>query len=534
MAGMLLKWLASCAALLLWASVAQAQATLPTAATASQGEDLQSTAPTAEQAELRGQWRATPTPQTGLALHAALLAAGQRDDAKRLAQTLERRFAEQPVARAQLGYFWFQINEFKRSQAAFEAALRGDVWSAEQRRNLHLALASAAEAVGDLGAAIGAVLPLCETQDPAMLLRLGRLYLGDRNRPAALAVARRLQKAATTPEQQTAAEELMVDVVQPANDTVGFYHLNQAYKHIRHHDDEAAALSFERAFALGAGRGFHFADGAYAAKRIADNALAVKWFRFALDLDSEDHAFAVQQAYGFRREVETLERQFGGQIGSPFHAGMLNVWQVGVEAFWQPPTIGFRNGQVLQVLARTYENLRNGGYGAIGWRTAQAAFGVKYKPISGENLMISLEKLVAIGTQASDDWLVRLGWSGGTNTDVLVGGGNWPSWQVFSEAAWFVQAGRLLVAGEGRLGWTLALPRVPALTLTPHALLAAEYDTASQQQHALAVGPGLNVRWWFDGDAFHAPRRWLELHGSWRWGDADRAGGPMLRATLTL
>ncbi len=485
-------------------------------------------------AALRARWQRQATPDVGLQILAALVAAGQPAQAKQWALQLEQRYPAQPVVRADLGYFWYQIADFKRAQAAFAAALQGDVWSAEQRRNLQLALATAAEQAGDLATAIGALLPLCHDGDVALLLRVGRMYLNDRNRPAALAMARRIQKLARTPEQLTAAEEFMVDVVQPANDTVGFYHLNQGYKHIRQHDDAAAVEDFARAFAVGAGRGFHFADGAYAAKRVANNPLSVKWFHFALDLDSEDHAFDPQQAYGFRREIETLERQFGGQIGSPFHAGMLNVWQVGLEGYWQPPVIGFRNGQVLQVIARMYENLRNGGYGAIGWRTAQAAFGVKYKPLFDQNVMISLEKLVAMGGQASDDWLVRLGWSGGTNIDVRVAGGNWPSWRVFTEAAWFVQASRLLVAGEARLGWTVAAPRWPQWTVAPHALLAAEYDTAAQQPRALAAGPGLDLRWWFDGDEFHAPRRWLEVHGSFRWGDADRAGGPMLRATLAL
>lgn len=509
-------------------ATAHAQVAAPAAATPVEAPADPATA------ALQARWRSEPNPQLGLQILTALMAAGQPAQAKQWALQLEQRFATQPVVRAELGYFWYQVSDFKRAQAAFAAALQGELWSAEQRRNLQLALATAAEQTGDLATAIGALLPLCNDGDAALLLRVGRMYLNDRNRPAALAMARRIQKLARTPEEQTAAEEFMVDVVQPANDTVGFYHLNQGYKHIRQHDDAAAVQDFARAFEVGAGRGFHFADGAYAAKRVANNPLAVKWFHFALDLDSEDHAFAAQQAYGFRREIETLERQFGGQIGSPFHAGMLNVWQVGVEGYWQPPVIGFRNGQVLQVIARMYENLRNGGYGAVGWRTAQAAFGVKYKPLFDQNVMISLEKLVAIGSQASDDWLMRLGWSGGTNIDVRVAGGNWPSWRVFTEAAWFVQASRLLLAGEARLGWTVAAPRWPQWTVAPHALLALEYDTASQQRRAAAAGPGLDLRWWFDGDDFHAPRRWLELHGSFRWGDADRAGGPMVRATLSL
>ena len=52
---------------------------------------------------------------------------------------------------------------------------------------------------------------------------------------------------------------------------IGQRELNEAYSHLRARDDRAAMAAFQRGFATGEGTWTHYADAAYAAKRLGDN-----------------------------------------------------------------------------------------------------------------------------------------------------------------------------------------------------------------------------------------------------------------------
>ena len=487
-------------------------------------------------------WNQEPTPERGLALLAILLQADplprtQMLHARALATAMGVRFAGQPLVRAQLGYFWFRMEDFRQARADFYQSLRGQIWSPEQRRNLHVALANSAAAMGDAAGAVDALRPVALASDPTMLVLYGRAQVAAKQRQPALATGRYaadVAEAVEDPEVGRQAAALIHMALKPGNDPKASRQLNQGYGYLRHGEDAKGLAAFEAGFALGGGKAFHYADAAYAAKRLSKNSVAARHFRFALELDQADPSFQPQQVFGYTREIEVLEREFGAQIGSPYQAGALDVWQVAAEGFWQPPEFGYRNGQTLQFFTRTFANLRSGAAGAVGGDTLQGGVGVRYKPWASQSAVFSLERMVALGKRASDDWLLRTAYSVGVGTELQVQRRWWTAWQVYADVAWYTDAARLLASSEGRYGPALSMEGWPELILQPCAIATVEVDTAAYQPAVAVVGAGANARVWFGQKRHRAPSSWLEVHGSYRFATAERGAGPVLRATLWL
>lgn len=516
---------------------AAALATQPTSTEAAAALATQATATEAadpEAADYRARWSRGPDADLAYAWLRWAIGRGDRVQARRVADVIDRALSNAPVVRAELGYFWFADQQFRRAQLAFAQALLGSLWTPEQRHNLMLARAAAAEEASEFATAVGVLQALAVGGDPKVLHRLARVYMADRNRPAALAVARGLRDKARSPAEREEALALLNELLRPPTATPAFRLLIRAYRELLAGDDAAAERSFALAFSRGAGAAFHFADAAYAAKRLGDATRSVAWFKFALDLDRDDRTFTPTQFYNFRREIETLERTWGAAIGTPWHAGQLQVAQAAADGWWQPPRIGFNNGRTLQVTGRFLVALRNGAAGVTGWPTLMAAPGLRVKPLTRWNFVAAVERLFDVGGSATSDWLIRMGLSEGTSTDVRPVLRHWPDWQVFAEANAFIGQRRILAGTEGRAGWSVAGPRWQELIWTPHLVVVGEYDSAAVERWVAGLGPGLSLRAWFDADETRAPRRWLELRASYRWGVGDRVGGASLNATLGL
>ena len=516
----------ACGLLTAFPSAAAADAPLPASVTPTAPDPI---------AEARTAYQREPTSAfLGRSLLDALVRSGQVEAAKRLVFELTQRFPDDAQLWAQTGYLQFSLREFKHAQAAFGRALVGGEWLPDQRRNLAFAEADSALAAGDPAGAVAALLALHADEDPTVQLRLGRAQLAMRDRPTALATAKWLVVHAPDADFQRAGESLMGDALEGFVDPRAFKQLNLGYAYLRQHDDAAGLAAFERGFAMGVGKAFHYADAAYAAKRLNDNIKSIRYFRFCLDLAEYEHSFSEQRMFGYRREIEVMERRWGILIGTPYHAGELDVWQGGIEVYWQPPVIGYRDGRTVQFFARTFLNFRNGMSGPTGGDTTQESLGIRFKPLASQNIALTAERLFAVGRYSVNDWLFRVGYSTGDGTDLRVDRGDWQSWQVYSEAAYYVSARRLLVGAEVRYGVALPIPGYNHMTIYPHLLIGVDYDSASRDELVDAVGPGLSLRTWFGDDRYRAPRGWLELNGQYRFADAERGRGPALRATLSF
>ena len=165
--------------------------------------------------------------------------------------------------------------------------------------------------------------------------------------------------------------------------------------------------------------------------------------------------------------------------------------------------------------------------------SVQAGVGLSAKPFGAANLVLAAERLIAVGRNARDDWLLRASWSAGRGYEGRPGQTRWPFWSVYLDGAIIDPADPdLFGAAETRAGWTFAV--AGPLEVTPHGLISGliqedPFDTVS----LLEAGPGATVTWRLGGDRYRAPGAALTLSAHYRFriaGNADGGGGP----TVTL
>ena len=496
--------------------------------------------------------------QLNLLLLDVLTRKGQLDAARAQADALLKRYPDEPRVYAQHGFLAQKAADPAVAEQDFAHALKGTEWTPQERRNLDLAWSDSAYSAKHPQAALEALAPLQDQPDADVQLRLAqsRLQLGDR---AGAAQAAKLAAEHTTdPERQRYAQALLAQATAPQADAAapdtpsaaGQRALNEAYDHLRARDDRAALAAFQRGFATGQGNWSHYADAAYAAKRLGDNPTAIKLFHDSLDhADADakgdsggngDDRLPADRRFGYRREIEQMQRTWGMVLSGAYQTSAfglpntVNVAQGGAEVYWQPPGIGYRDGSIFQLFVRGYDNFYDRG-GVAGLPTAQGSVGARYKPIKDLNLVFTAERLVRIGTQSMNDTLLRIGFSTDQGIDLQVTKPRWQTWQVYGEAAYFLNQGRLIISSEARYGHTWRVESISDhLTVYPHIVLAGDHDNKADHQLALGVGPGINFRYWFRESQYAAPASWLDVTVQYRLPltHADRAKGVVARAIL--
>ncbi|WP_439893227.1 NfrA family protein (plasmid) [Ralstonia sp. 25C] len=499
--------------------------------------------------------------QLNLLLLDVLTRKGRLDAARAQADALLRKYPDEPRVYAQHGFLAQKTGDAAAAEQDFAQALKGTDWTPQERRNLDLAWSDSAYSAKHPQAALDALAPLQDQPDADVQLRLAqsRLQLGDR---AGAAQAAKLAAEHTTdPDRQRYAQALLAQATAPQADAAapdtpsaaGQRALNDAYAHLRARDDRAALAAFQRGFATGQGNWSHYADAAYAAKRLGDNPTAIKLFHDSLDhADADakgsngdsggngDDRLPADRRFGYRREIEQMQRTWGMVLSGAYQTSAfglpntVSVAQAGAEVYWQPPGIGYRDGSVFQVFARGYDSVYDRS-GTTGLPTAQGSVGARYKPIKDLNLVFTAERLFRIGHLTTNDTLLRIGFSTDQGIDLQVTKPRWQTWQVYGEAAYFVNQGRLIISSEARYGRTWRVESISDhLTMYPHIVLAGDHDNKADHQLALGVGPGINFRYWFRESQYAAPASWLDLTVQYRLPltHADRAKGVVARAIL--
>ncbi len=467
---------------------------------------------------------------------------GKVAEADTRADALLARFPDDGLVLAQHGYLQQRQQRYPIAARDFSMALAHGKWTGEQARNLRLAWADSALAAHAPDQAEAALAPLADIDDAPVQLRIAQLKLRNGDRAGALAAAERAQTAAQTEEDRKSAAALVeyAQAPQPTDDG-SWKILQRAYDLLRENKDGEALAAFDEGFAAGAGHASNYADAGYAAKRVGDNTQAVELFKASLDADEKEHAFDEQRRFGYRREVQQLERTWGFVVSLPYQVsafapqGTVNVLQPGIEAYWQPPGIGYRNGRILQFFVRGYGTAYDGSGNATGMPTVQGSVGARYKPLPDQNLVISAEKLVRIGRFAQNDWLARLGYSSEAGSDLRVTQPSWRSWQVYAEADYFLKQGRYVFYSELRYGHTWAINAISDhLTVYPHVALVFDHDSRETNKTAIGIGPGVQFRFWFRENRYSAPASWADVTVQYRFPltSAARARGVVVQATL--
>lgn len=480
--------------------------------------------------------------QTGLLLLDVYVREGKIAEADAQAEALLQRFPGDGRVLAQHGFLAQKQGRNDVASRDFAAALQKGGWNVTEERNLRLAWSDAALAAHEPDQAARALAPLESEPDSAVQLRIAQLRLRNGDRAGAIQAAQLAQSRASTEEEKQSAASVIAFAQQPEpEDDTARKTLQKAYDLLREKKDSEALEAFRQGFAGGAGNAGNYADAAYAAKRLGGNDEAIADFKHSLDADDAERTFDDQRRFGYRREIQQLERRWGFVLSLPYQqsafsqAGTIDVLQPGIEAYWQPPGIGYDNGRILQFFTRAYGTAYDGAGNVTGMPTVQGSVGARYKPLASQNLVISGERLVRIGSLSVNDWLVRLGYSSEAGTDLMVTEPSWRSWQVYAEADYFFKQGRYILYSELRYGHTWSLPSISDhLTVYPHVALAGDHDNRQTDQTAIGIGPGVQFRFWFRESRYSAPASWAELTVQYRLPltSAARARGLVVRATL--
>lgn len=322
--------------------------------------------------------------------------------------------------------------------------------------------------------------------------------------------------------------------------------LEEAYLAARVGDDKTAYTAFAKADTIQALPVESLQDAAFNATRVDQDAAAIRYHKRAIDASAGlTLKLDPQMHFAARRAVADLTRESGAIVSLTYRGAGTGATvapgstgsdtaQLGTEVYWRP--FGYRNGRYVELFGRAFDTLYAKDGGATHGASLQGAVGARWKPLSETNAVLSLSRVFSRSPGTPDDWLAQAAWSGGDGRDVRVDVPSWTTTQYYAEAGHYIQqpqsyglasalAGRSYVSAIGN----------GKLVLFPHAVLAADYNSAFDQKTATSIGPGINLRYWFREDFYTAPMSWIDLTLQYRFrvSGADRAQGAFFAATMS-
>ncbi|MDA5194289.1 NfrA family protein [Govanella unica] len=277
-------------------------------------------------------------------------------------------------------------------------------------------------------------------------------------------------------------------------------HAEAGFKAYAAGDYSASVAAFDAALALKPDLGTVAAQRAYALKTLGRNKEAIRSFQTAMELGET----GIDNAYA--REIKTLENSFDLAFYSVYRdaafsknflavAGpSLTQSQSGLEAVWTPPNIGYRDGRLLQAFARVFWGYHGNSF-RMDSASSQMSAGLRMKPFRATNLMLSAERLIRVGSDARNDWMLRASYSWDRGYALDGQRQHWRYVTFYADAAVIDPVHPdLFLASESRFGESFRLGS--QTSITPHAMLAAvlqkdHYRTIS----IVETGPGVSVKY---------------------------------------
>ncbi|WP_164738409.1 NfrA family protein [Aquabacter cavernae] len=488
----------------------------------------------------------------------ALSAAGRFNEAVQAAGDALARVPRKAQLLVQRAYAYQKLGRQALAAQDFAAALREGSLPAAEARNARLSLADAAQAAKDPQRALDALAPLARERSYDVAARRAfALQALERHDDALAAFELGSATARSAGDRATMERGAIGELValkrkdeahqrfltdMSAGVFVSFPPLDVAYLANQVGADQEALAYFDRAKAFGELRGPALLDAAYVAKREVANEEAIAYFKDAIDANRAGTlSLPPQTVFGIKREVADMERSWGvyssvsyGAVGvmpSTVFApppGVGHSIQAGVELYWRPPVIGYRNGALFELFFRAFETLYDENDGATGWDTVQGSVGARWKPLTDQNLVLEISHLFPVGQYARTDWLFRVAYSTGDGSDLRVDVPDWLYWQVYGEGDYFAVNPETIGNFEARLGRSYRLdPISDRIVFTPFLAIGGAYDSVLATPGAMGAGPGANLRFWFREGEYTAPMSYLDLTLQYRWrlaGDARAEG----------
>lgn len=266
-------------------------------------------------------------------------------------------------------------------------------------------------------------------------------------------------------------------------------------------------------------------DAGYTAQQLGENDKAIDWFSGAIDAaDSGRITIDPVKREEVRQTIGDLDRRWGfssglsyGSVGvmNPAFAPSLNrrkTLQSAAELYWRSPWAGDGGGKHLELYVRGNLTHYDGTGGPTGISTLQSAVGARLKPFSTQNVVLAAEHLFKAGNDSRDDWLLRASWSGGEGAQLPAGRNEARYWQVYAEADYFIKHPQVLGTLEARYGRNFRATSVsPNLSVAPHLTVSAGYDSLLARRTTVGAGAGVNIRYRFREDRYHAPQSYVDF-----------------------
>lgn len=217
-----------------------------------------------------------------------------------------------------------------------------------------------------------------------------------------------------------------------------------------------------------------------------------------------------------RSEYRTLTRRFASTVyesyrpsGGPAVGGTLSGGAIpsdgGAEFWYFPAGALHRNDAALQFGARLLWTTAVNGQ-AIDHQSEQAGVSVRYKPLTRADLFVGAERLIKVGADSRNDWLLRGSFGLGNEVEWQAHKTHWNYWQFYADAGYFVSARTEATYLEFRRGITL--PAGADFLITPHVVLAYRQQNPDPARTSIAEGgPGISFKYLFAGTRYqpHGP-----------------------------
>jgi adsorption protein A len=305
--------------------------------------------------------------------------------------------------------------------------------------------------------------------------------------------------------------------------------IDLAYLAARVGDDEAARNLFASADAAGKLPEGALQDAAYTSLRARKDAEAVNYFKRTVDAaESLKLKIEPQLLFDTRRAIADITREWGVNAALFYRGGGTVVpgfgatgpvgsksTQIGAEAYWRP--FGYMNGRYVELFARGFETLYSQAGGATGNDSLQTALGIRWKPFSAQNVVLSLSRVFNKGG-TPDDTLAQIGYSLDIGTDLRVDTDNWWTTRVAAEAGRYLENPQTYGIGGVQVGKSFVISEDGKTVAYPHAVLAAEYNSLQTvDKVSVGAGPGISVRRWFREDKYAAPRSYVDFSLQYRF-----------------
>lgn len=242
-----------------------------------------------------------------------------------------------------------------------------------------------------------------------------------------------------------------------------------------------------------------------------------------------------EELYRMRQEVRELTRRFqfnfyqsyrskseaqtqAAAASSPafFNSGVIPS-QGGIEFIFQPPVIGYRDGEIFQLYSRMFWSNQPNSL-SIAHDTLQAGVGARYKPFKTQDMFFSLERLVKIGDQSQNDWLARISYALTDGYDLKLDQPSWNQTIFYGDLGrFFPNAGITALYSELRQGRTFNY-RNRAL-ITPHVLIAGRKQRPDPDKASyIEAGAGIAFKVRFNENRYEAERSSMEFLMQYRRG----------------